>query len=419
MDTTSLVAAQVRVEERGRFTSETTSLVVKPITRPVLESEIAPQLRYDLMWDHGFSHFVAIYAPRFIVPDTSNIDTLRFSTPTADEVNEAFLNNTTPPQQFGAFQNFALGLEVEKKRTHWAVYQFAGYGPISNTALLVQRPWNGEGLPASPYPIIPSLGAASFNLLFLQTQAFVNVRMSRTVTLTPLLTFGAFGGADSVSRGKIPLTYGPGARLTLDVKTTPRDTFKTSLGGGYTFPALFPGDQIGSPTIRVEAEERLVHQWKPLATSEIAVGAEVAQNPTFGARLYPRGEVTSTYGWDHRTSETRLAVSGRLGPWINLLSGDVEQKTEGILAVSHRIDKTTLRGQASVGGIVGNVDVISTYLLATGQVGAAYQLTKYLSADIGVRATNQSFSNAQRRFDTQQVMIFGGITVATEPPLRL
>jgi hypothetical protein len=163
----------------------------------------------------------------------------------------------------------------------------------------------------------------------------------------------------------------------------------------------------------------LVHQWKPLATSEIAVGAETAQNPTFGARLYPRGEVTSTYGWDHRTSETRFAVSGRLGPWINLLSGDVEQKTEGIFAVSHRIDKTTLRGQASVGGIVGNVDVISTYLLATGQVGAAYQLTKYLSADLGVRATNQSFSNAQRRFDTQQLMIFGGITVATEPPLRL
>jgi len=419
MDTTSTVAAQVRVEERGRFTNETTSLAVKPQTKPVLESELAPQLRYDLIWDHGFSHFVAIYSPRFIVPDTTNIDTLRFSTPSAEEVNDAFLNNTTPPQQFGAFHNVGLGLEMEQKRSHIGVYQFAGYGPISNTALLVQKPWAGEGLPAPPYPIIPTLGAATFNLLFMQTQAFVNFRLSRRVTLTPLATFGAFGGADDVSRGKIPLTYGPGGRLTLDVKLSPRDTSKTAVGAGYTFPALFQGELKGSPTIRIETEQRLVHQWAPLATSEIAVGAEVAANPTFGSRLYPRGEVSTTYGIDHRSSETRFAVVGRLGPWINLLSGDVEQKGEGILAVNHRIDKVTLRGQASVGSILGNVDVISTYLLATGQAGVAYQLTKHVSADVGVRLTNQSFSNAQRRFDTQQLMIFGGITVASDPPLRL
>lgn len=419
MDTLSTVAAQVRVEERGRFTNETTSLAVKPVTKPVLESELAPQLRYDLIWRHGFSHFVAIYSPRFIVPDTTDIGSLRFSTPTADEVNNAFLNNTNPPQQFGAFHNIGLGLEHDEKRTHWGLYQFGGYGPISNTALLVQRPWNGEGLPAPPYPIIPTLGAASFNLLFLQTQAFVNIRLTPRVTLTPLATMGAFGGADDVSRGKIPLTYGPGGRLTLDVKTSAVDTVKTSVGGGYTFPALFDGGREGSPTVRVEAEERFVHKWSDKATSEIAAGAETAQNPTFGARLYPRGEVSTTYGVEHRTSETRFAVVGRLGPWINLLSGDVEQKTEGILAVNHRIDKTTLRAQATVGGIVGNTDVISTYLLATGQTGVAYQLTRHVTADIGVRLTSQSFSNAQRRFDTQQIMLFGGITVASDPPLRL
>jgi hypothetical protein len=63
--------------------------------------------------------------------------------------------------------------------------------------------------------------------------------------------------------------------------------------------------------------------------------------------------------------------------------------------------------------------VISTYLLATGQTGIAYQLTRHVSADMGVRLTSQSFSNAQRRFDTQQIMLFGGITVASDPPLRL
>lgn len=419
MDTTSTVAAQVRVEERGRFTDETTSLAVKPQTKPVLESELAPQLRYDLIWDHGFSHFVAIYSPRFVLPDTTNVGDMRFSAPSQEEVNDALLNDRTPPQQFGAFHNVGLGLEMEQKRSHIGLYQFAGYGPISNTALLVQKPWTGEGLPAPPYPIIPTLGATTFTLLFWQTQAFVNFRLSRRVTLTPLATFGAFGGADDLSRGKVPLTYGPGARLTLDVKLTPRDTSKTSVGAGYTFPALFQGELEGSPTLRVETEQRFVHQWAPLVTSEAAIGAEVAQNPTFGSRLYPRGEVSTTYGIDHRTSETRFAIVGRLGPWINLLSGDVEQKAEGVAAINHRIDKTTFRAQASVGGIVGNVDVISTYLLAAGQGSVAYQLTKHVSADVGVRLTNQAFSNAQRRSDTQQIMIFGGITVASDPPLRL
>ncbi|HQY64377.1 MAG: hypothetical protein IPF92_27305 [Myxococcales bacterium] len=419
LDTTSLVAAQVRVEGRGRFTAETTSAAVTPQTRPVLESELAPQLRYDLLWRHGFSHFVAIYAPRFIIPDTTNIDTLRFSAPTQQERDDSQANNTPLPPQFGAFHNFALGLEIDQKRTHWGLYGFGGYGPISNTALLVQKPWSGEGMPASPYPIIPTLGAASFNLLFLQAQGFVNIRLTRRVTLTPQASFGAFGGAESLSRRTIPLTYGPAYRLTLDLKSTPLDTWKTSLGGGYQLPALFNDDRVGSPTVLFEAEERLVHQWRPLITSEIAAGARTAQNPTFGARMYPTVEANTVFGWDHRASETRLATIAKVGPWINLLSGDVEQKVESIVAINHRIDRTTLRGQASVGVIAGNTDVISKYVLATAQSSVAYQFTRIFSADVGVRTTTQLFSNAQRRFDTQQLMFFGGLTVHTDPSLRL
>ncbi len=418
LDTTSLVAAQVRLEERGRFTAETTSAPVTPQTRPVLESELAPQIRYDLLWQHGLSHFVFLYAPRFVIPDTTNLDTLRFSAPTQQERDDSQANNTPLPPQFGAYHQFALGLEIERKRTHWAFYGFGGYGPISNTALLVQKPWTGEGLPASPYPIIPTLGAASINLLFLQGQGFVNVRLSRRVTLTPSVNFGAFGSAESLSRRTIPLTYGPGAKVSLDIKTTAVDTWKTAFGAGYQFPALFNDDRKGSPTVLFEAEERYVHQWRPLITSEVAAGARTAQNPTFGARLYPTAEANTIFGWDHRTSETRLAGIAKVGPWINLLSGDVEQKVEGIVAVNHKVGKTTFRGQGSVGVIAGNIDVISRYLLATAQTSAAYQFTRLISADMGVRTTTQFFSNAQREFNTQQLMFFGGLTLAMDPPAR-
>lgn len=58
-------------------------------------------------------------------------------------------------------------------------------------------------------------------------------------------------------------------------------------------------------------------------------------------------------------------------------------------------------------------------MLATAQSSVAYQFTRIFSADVGVRTTTQLFSNAQRRFDTQQLMFFGGLTVHTNPSLRL
>lgn len=73
---------------------------------------------------------MAIYAPRFIIPDTTNIDTLRFSAPTQQERDDSQANNTPLPPQFGAFHNFALGLGIDQKRTHWGLYGFGGYGPI-------------------------------------------------------------------------------------------------------------------------------------------------------------------------------------------------------------------------------------------------------------------------------------------------
>ncbi len=423
MDTTSTVALQLRLEERGRLSNERRGPFTEDNrTLAYLESELAPQVRYDLIWRHGFSHLVLLYVPRFIISDTTNIGKLQLDAPRPEEVTNQETGEAIPgaPHQLGAFQNFGLGFEHDEKRSHFGLYQFFGYGPISNTALLVQKPWTGEGQPPTPYPIIPANGSASFTLLFAQTQAYQNFRLTRRVTLTPLLTFNAFGGANSDSRAKIPMTYGPGGRLSLDVKTTPVDTLKSAIGIAYVFPPLFEGERKGTEVVRGEVEERLVHQWSRLTTSEFAAGAQVAGGAPFGVRLYPTAEANTTFGRDWRQSETRLSLIAKIGPWLNLLSGDVEQRLDGIAALSHRMDKTTLRAQASLGTVALTVDSVTKYRILVGQVSVAQQLTRQISADLGMRAADQIFSDSQRDTGSiRQFMIFGGVTVMTEPPLRL
>src|SRR4029079_5476200 len=99
-----------------------------------------------------------------------------------------------------------LGFEMVQPRYRVALYQFAAYGPITTTAILVTAPWSGDGPPPDPNPIIPSTIAARFTLLFAQTQLFVPIRLTPRVALTPGVVYNAFGGADSQSRGVIAMT---------------------------------------------------------------------------------------------------------------------------------------------------------------------------------------------------------------------
>src|SRR4051812_35298607 len=82
---------QVRAEERVR---DGTDIKAE-------ETEIAPQLRYDFIWQGGRSHFVAIYQPRFIY--TQSWDQ---QLPDPNEVNPAALTGGNPNDHpFSALHN--------------------------------------------------------------------------------------------------------------------------------------------------------------------------------------------------------------------------------------------------------------------------------------------------------------------------
>ena len=187
MDVAQQAHVEVRAEERIRTGNDVAAE----------ETELKPQLRYDFIWKSGLDHFVAIYQPRLVFTHT-------FSRPSVDPlvVNPATLNLTNPNDNpLALLHQGGAGFELVWPRYRVSLYQFGAYGPITTTAVLVQAPWAGDGTPPDPTAIIPSTIAARFTLLFLQTQFFVPIRVTRRVALVPGFVYNAFGGADSSSRG--------------------------------------------------------------------------------------------------------------------------------------------------------------------------------------------------------------------------
>ena len=146
MDVAQRASIEIRGEERVRSGTDVTAE----------ESEANPQLRYDLIWQNGESHFVALYNPRFIYTYTS-----ARAVPDPNLVDPETLNTADPNDTpTSALHNGGVGFEMIRPRWRLSLYQFLAYGPITTSALLVQRPWDGVGPPPDPNPLIPAIISA-------------------------------------------------------------------------------------------------------------------------------------------------------------------------------------------------------------------------------------------------------------------
>jgi len=308
-----------------------------------------------------------------------------------------------------------LGIEVQRPRYRVSLYQFAAYGPITTTSILVQAPWNGEGLPADPNPIIPSTIAARFTLLFLQTQFFAPIKLTRHVALIPGFVYNAFGGADSPSRGVIAFTSGPGASLALDVAATRDDRFLTTVGGGRITTA-FEGDRTGAIIYRAEATQSWRHWWSRNVSTELAGGGSVGGDDISGFsffRLEPGAAPAG--GPAGRGNRLQLGLVAKAAPWIDLFSGELEQRAVGIGAVNYTVGRTTFRGQISTGKVLNTPRSIAKYSIVQAETGARYGLGPTVFLDGGLRYGSQEFDNAIRFNQLTQATIYAGFTWAPLP----
>lgn len=416
MDVAQQAHVQVRGEERLRSGSDIDSA----------ETEIGPQLRYDAIWRRGQDHFVALYQPRFIYS--------RFwgrELPDPNLVNPATLNlddpNATP---FSALHNGGVGYEAIRPRYRVSLYQFAAYGPISTTALLVQAPWTGAGPPPDPNPIIPSTIGARFRLLFAQTQLFVPIRLSPRTALTPGFVYNAFGGADRTSRGVIALTHGPGVTLELEHAPTPNDRLITTIGGGQV-STMFQDEREGALILRSEAKQAWRHWYSENLSSEIVGGASLGGDAISGYSIYSLAQASllwdswpqqkfapgaPPWGWGGgRERRLQIGAVVKVQPWIDLFSGDLEQRAVLSAATNYTVGRSTFRGALSHARVLPTPRSVASYQIVLGEGGLTYRLTRTLTADATLRAGYQSFDNAVRFNELTQFTVSAGVTWAPLP----
>ncbi|MDB4934152.1 MAG: hypothetical protein JWP87_1124 [Labilithrix sp.] len=411
MDVQQQAYVQVRAEERIRTGNDVTAE----------ETELQPQLRYDFIWKGGQNHLVAIYRPRFVYTHT-------FSRPTVDPtiVNPDTLNLTDPNSTpLSTLHNGGLGFEMVRPRYRISLYQFGAYGPITTTALLVQEPWGGDGPPPDPNPIIPSTIAARFTLLFLQTQFFAPIKLSRRVALIPGAVYNAFGGADNASRGVIALTSGPGASLALEVAATRADRFTTTIGAGITTIA-FEGDRTGATIYRAEATQSWRHWYSRNISTEVLGGGSVGGDAISGYSLYSVASAGMFYdsypffrlppgaapqaGPPGHGGRVQVGLVVKATPWIDLFSGELEQRGVGLAAINYTIGKVTLRGQASSARVFNTPRSVAKYDIIQTDMGVRYALAPTFAVDGGLRYGFQEFSNAIRTSSITQTTAYAGLT---------
>ncbi|MDB5220822.1 MAG: hypothetical protein JWO86_8749 [Myxococcaceae bacterium] len=416
MDVAQQVYVQARAEERIRTGNDVTAE----------ETELQPQLRYDFIWKGGTDHFVAIYNPRLIYTHT-------FKRPTIDPalVNTATLNladpNDTP---VSALHNGGLALEIVRPRWRLAAYQFGAYGTITTTALLVHAPWVGEGPPPDPVAIIPSTIAGRFTLLFLQTQVLLPIKLSRRVALTPQFVYNSFGGADSESRGVIAATFGPGVSLALEADATRRDRFTTTIGAG-TIGTAFEGGRTGDTIYRAEATQAWRHYYARDVYTEVSGGMSVGNDALTNTTYYPlwsAGVFYDSYPFVRiepgaqpqgaplgHGNRVQLALVAKEAPWIDIFSGELEERVIGLAAVNYTIGPTTLRSQLSTGVDAGNTDTKATYQIVELEAGVRYAVAPTFFIEAGLRFGYQDFTNAIRANSITQETVYAGLTWAPLP----
>lgn len=429
MDVANQGVVQVRAEERVRTGTDVTAN----------ETEIQPQVRYDRIWDGGMSHFVALYQPRAVY---SNVT----STPDADFalVNPATLSTyEEDPNAPGVFRkadpnkhplsllhNGGLGFEHVRRRWRLSLYQFGAYGPVTTTTLLVQPIWAGDGLPADPQPIIPSTVAARFTLLFLQTQLFVPIRVSRRVAVIPGFVYNAFGGADSASRAALALTQGPAASVAVEVQASKNDRLTSTVAGGRV-TTLFEGDRTGATIYRTDVTQSWRHWYDPHISTELMAGGIVGGDEINGFTYFSTGQAAMIYdtfplvrvapgappmgGPDGHGHRLQTALVVKVAPWVDLFSGELEQRGVGIAAANYTFDRVTMRGVLSGARVFANPRSVAKYSIVQTEAGVRYHLFHTLAFDGGFRFGDQSFSNAIRFNDLRQLTVFAGVMVTPLP----
>ena len=218
--------------------------------------------------------------------------------------------------------------------------------------------------------------------------------------------------------------------LALDADATRNDRFTTTIGAG-TIGTSFEGGRTGDTIYRAEATQAWRHYVARTAYTEVSGGISRGSDALNGIAYYPLWSAGIYYdsypfvriqpgaqpqgGPGGHGNRVQFALLGKAAPWIDIFSGDLEERAVGIAAANYIIGPTTLRSQLSGGVDFGNPQTVAEYKIVELEVGARYAIAPTLSVDGGLRFGYQDFSNAIRANSITQETLYAGLTWAPIP----
>jgi hypothetical protein len=388
--------------------------------------EIDPSLRYDYIWNGGNDHFVGLYRPRLIYQSSWD---RRFPDPNL--INPNTLNKDNPNKTpFSALHFVGLGYEHTRPRYRVTLYGNGAYGQISTTALLVPEPWAGEGPPLDPNPIIPSTIGARLTLLFAQATLAVPIRLSPRTALIPGVNYNAFGGADKESRGVIALSEGPGASLQLDHLASHSDRLISTIGAGR-IQNHFQDEQEQVTIFRSQAIQAWQHYFNNHWTSELSGGVSIGGDAVNGFTVFSQGEAWLVWdswpvfrqppgaapagGEPGHGGHLQVGAVAKVQPWIDIFSGDLEQRAVAGGAVNYGQGRTSTRMTLAYARVLNTPQSVAQYQIIYGEGAVKYEIVPTVSVEAGVRMGYQDFNNAIRFNTLTQVTGVVGLTYTPQP----
>jgi hypothetical protein len=293
----------------------------------------------------------------------------------------------------GAVLDSALAsIEWRLPRVRIRVAENASYGQLSFESL------SAIPAPGTPQPITPGqptplptatlVPPTSKSILYASSDTSVGSTLElRRWTVLARVGYQLTGGVDSAAQEVLPFQQGPYAEVTADDRIDGRNHLTTAANGSET------SFSQGTEDVLAEAEERWRHTWAPKTETMLVGGWYLARTRAgFGEPDVFANNVVAEGAFDQRftsgggAGEFRADV--RLAPFINRLTGLVDEQIRGSLEASWGRRRFKLRAFASAAESTVQGTATSARL-ATAEVDAAYKVNKYLTFDGGVRALYQ------------------------------
>ena len=351
-DLSSDFRVEIREEVRARMV-QTTGVLVAPLSKEatfsptakarqlVIDSELQPLLKYRT--SNARTVFSLQYNPRLVLTNLAAKDEPYALVYTGDRLPSDVRHLDTQHQAVLQFER-QVG-----PRTRAAVLVSGLYGSASANTLVLQPPWDGQGLPGVPraYPLIPQI---RLDVIGGYANASVLHAFSPRTSLQVQAVAMSYGTPTSEGRQYFPTSRNAGLAFTLTRALSPRDTFEVTatpevnqtqpIGG--THPDAYVGTAWGRYKRKLTERSRV----------ELAGGASVVGLGAFGsgaqpAILYPGGELALVHNSMRGPVHTEVAFVSRLAPWVNPFAGSLVQRSETIFAARHGNAQFGLRAQGS------------------------------------------------------------------------